>query len=125
MEKELLAIVYRCEKFNQYIYGREIIIQTDHKSLEAIMKKSLTDTPPRIQCLLIIMQKYKFRVKYIPGKDLIIADTLSRAPHLPKQNIYSTDDTKIMRYQNRNVKNLPEIQSNTNVQFLKLMSTIF
>ena len=28
IEKELLAIVYGCEKFNQYIYGREIIRET-------------------------------------------------------------------------------------------------
>ena len=87
IEKELLAIVYGCEKFNQYIYGREIVIQTDHKPLESIMKK-----PPRIQRLLIRLQKYQLHVQYIPGKDLIIADKLSRAPHIKKQDIDLNDD---------------------------------
>ena len=102
-EKELLTI--GCEKFNQYIYGRDIIIQTDQKSLEAIMKKSLADTPPRIQSLLIRQRKYQLHVEYIPGKGLIIADKLSRAPHLPKQNIALTGYIEIMVH--TIVKNLP------------------
>ena len=69
IEKELLAIVYGCEKFNQYIYGGEIIIHTDYKPLETIMKKPLADTPPRIQRLLLRLQKYQLHVKYIPGRD--------------------------------------------------------
>ena len=60
------------------------------------MKKPLANTPPRIQRLLIRLQKYQLRVQYIPGKDLIIADTLSRAPHIPKQDIDLTDDIEIM-----------------------------
>ena len=96
IEQELLAIAYGCEKFNQYIYGREIIIQTDHKPLESVIKKPLANTPPRIQRLLTKLQKYQLRVQYIPGKDLIIADTLSRAPHIPKRDIELTDDIEIM-----------------------------
>ena len=105
IEKEVLAIVYGCEKFNQYIYCREIIIHTDHKPLETIMKKPLADTPPRIHRLLLRLQKYQLHVKYISGRDLIIADTLSRAPHIPKQNIDLTDDIEIMIH--TIVKNLP------------------
>ena len=105
IEKELLAIVCECEKFSQCIYGREIIIQTDHKPLESIMKKPLANTPPRIQRLLIRLQKYQLRVQYIPGKDLIIADTLSRAPHIPKQDIDLTDDIEVIVH--TIVENLP------------------
>ena len=68
IEKEFLAIVYGCEKFNQYIYGREIITQTDHKPFESIMKKPLANTPQRIQRLLIRLQKYQLCVQYIPEK---------------------------------------------------------
>ena len=38
IERELLAIVFACEKFNQYIYGNEVIFQTDHKPLQAIQR---------------------------------------------------------------------------------------
>ena len=40
IEKEYLAIVYACEKFNQYILGKSTKIKTDHKPLETI-KSSL------------------------------------------------------------------------------------
>ena len=39
IEKELLAIVFACEKF-----GRDIVnVETDHKPLEEIFKKGLCD----------------------------------------------------------------------------------
>ena len=36
IEKELLAVVFGCERFHQYIYGKEILVESDHKSLENI-----------------------------------------------------------------------------------------
>ena len=41
IEKECLAIVYARKKFNQYILGKSTKIETDHKPLEIIFKKSL------------------------------------------------------------------------------------
>ena len=79
IEKELLAIVFTCERFHQFIYGNEIIVQSDHKPLEAIMAKPLSQAPPRIQRLLIQLQKYNLTVRFVPGKEMFIADTLSRA----------------------------------------------
>ena len=80
IEKELLAIVFGCERFNQFTYGRNIMIHSDHKPLEAIVKKPLAATPPRVQRLLLRLQRYEVNVTYVPGKLLNIADTLSRAP---------------------------------------------
>ena len=34
---------------------------------------------PRLQRLMMRLQKYNFTVEWIPGKDLVIPDTLSRA----------------------------------------------
>lgn len=79
IEKELLAIVFACERFHQFVYGNDIIVQSDHKPLEAIMRKPLSQTPPRIQRLLIRLQKYNLTVHFVPGKLMFIADTLSRA----------------------------------------------
>lgn len=50
--------------------------------MENILRKPLVQTPPRLQRLVLRLQKYDFNFKYVPGKQLIIADTLSRA-HLP------------------------------------------
>ena len=79
IEKELLAVLFACEKFNQYIYGKTISVQTDHKPLVAIKTKPLHKTPPRLQRMLLRLQKYDFELKYTPGKYMYVADTLSRA----------------------------------------------
>ena len=73
MEKELLAIVFGCERFNMYTYGTEIEVLSDHKPLESIFKKPLFKVPPRLRLRL---QKYYLKVKYVPGKFLKISDTL-------------------------------------------------
>ncbi|XP_041461610.1 uncharacterized protein K02A2.6-like [Lytechinus variegatus] len=49
-----------------------------------IWKKPLRSAPPRLQRLLIKVQGYRFQVKYRPGKDMILSDTLSRLPN-PKE----------------------------------------
>ena len=81
IEKELLAILFGCTKFNQYIYSKTVNVETDHRPLEFLFRKPLTAVPPRLQRMMISLQKYDLRVSYRPGKQLIIADTLSRAPN--------------------------------------------
>jgi len=79
IEKELLAIVFACNKFHQYIYGFHTKIQSDHKPLESIMLKPLHKVSPRLQRMLLKLQKYDLAVHYMKGKELYVADTLSRA----------------------------------------------
>ena len=79
IEKELLAVVFGCERFHQYIYGRKISIQSDHKPLESILKKPLANTPPRLQRMLLRLQKYDIDLTYKPGKEILLVDTQSRA----------------------------------------------
>ena len=45
IEKEMLAVVFTLDKFNQYVYGRPITVNSDHKPLEAIVKKPLRSAP--------------------------------------------------------------------------------
>lgn len=81
IEKEMLAIVFGCEKFHQFIYGhRQVTVESDHKPLETIFKKPLNDTPVRLQRMLLRLQRYTIHIKYVPGRLMFIADTLSRAP---------------------------------------------
>ena len=49
IEKELLAIVFACDKFDLYIFGRDRVkVESDHQLLEAIMKKLLDDIPKHL-----------------------------------------------------------------------------
>ena len=41
VEKELLVIVFSWDKFDQYVYGRHITVQSDQTPLEIITKKSM------------------------------------------------------------------------------------
>ncbi|XP_046858591.1 uncharacterized protein K02A2.6-like [Xenia sp. Carnegie-2017] len=79
IEKELLAIVFGCEKFHDYIYGRDVNVETDHKPLEQIFKKPLHQSPLRLQKMLLKLQKYSLKVSFKKGAELYLADQLSRA----------------------------------------------
>ena len=78
IEKEMYAIIFGCKKFHHYIYGRRIRVETDHKPLIPISKKPLHAAPPRIQRMLVQLQKYDVDLVYVPGKLIPVADTLSR-----------------------------------------------
>jgi hypothetical protein len=94
IEKETLAIVFACERFHEYTYGKRVIVRSDHKPLKAIFSKPLNKAPPRIQRFLLRLQKYDLRVEFTPGSEIPVADTLSRAylnhqvkPEVPEQEI--------------------------------------
>ena len=72
--------MFACEKFDEYIFGRDVVrVETDHKPLEEIFKKSLCDAPARLQRMLLRLQRYNLEVKYKKGSLMFIADTLNRA----------------------------------------------
>ena len=59
IEKECLAIVFGCQKFSQYITRREkVTVESDHKPLQSIFKKSLLCAPSRLQRMMLRLQRY-------------------------------------------------------------------
>lgn len=78
IEKELNAVLYGCKRFHEYIYGRHITVESDHKPLETILCKPLALAPPRLQCMLLALQKYSITFIHKPGKEIPVANTLSR-----------------------------------------------
>ena len=80
IERELLAIVFACQRFNTYILGRPFTVESDHKPLEMIHQKSLTSAPPWLQRMLLQLQQYDVTIRYRPGKEMLLADALSRCP---------------------------------------------
>ena len=80
IEKECLGLAYGLERFHSYVYGLpSFTVETDHRPLVAIIKKNLNEMSPRIQRLMMKMQRYDFELIYTPGKHLVLADALSRA----------------------------------------------
>ena len=78
IEREMLAVVYGCERFHTYLFGREFVVESDHKPLESIHLKNLTAAPPRLQRMLLRLQPYDLTIRYRPGKEVLLADALSR-----------------------------------------------
>ena len=81
IEKEALALTWACERYSDYLIGLKFHIHTDHKPLVPLFStKRLEKLPLRVQRFRLRMLRYHFSISHIPGKDLVIADMLSRAP---------------------------------------------
>ena len=80
IEKELLAIVFACVKFDKYIFGRGVVhVEPDHKPLEEIFIESICGAPARLQRMLLRLERYNLHVRYKRGPLMLIAHTLSRS----------------------------------------------
>ena len=45
LQREALAVIFGVKKFHQYLYGRQFILETDHKPLESLFnEKKATPT---------------------------------------------------------------------------------
>ena len=86
IEKECLAICRATEKFHHYIIGKDIHVETNHKPLKIIFQKMLLNAPKRLPRMLLKFQRYNLKVSYKRGKEIYIADLLSRTFNNDSQN---------------------------------------
>ena len=81
IDKEALATTWACERFSNYILGKSVSIETDHKPLVPLLNtKHLDSLPPRVLQFRLRLARFNYTVEHVPGKLLFTADTLSRAP---------------------------------------------
>ena len=88
-KRKMLAVLLGLVKFHYYAYGRPIVLESDHKPLEA--KKHLSSAPPHLVRMLLCIQKYDVQIKYLSGKDIPVADALSRISSCPGEDVQGLD----------------------------------
>ncbi|RXN21973.1 Transposon Ty3-G Gag-Pol poly [Labeo rohita] len=114
IEKELLAVVFACTKFNDYIYGKQIHIETDHQPLVTILNKPIYTAPARLQRMMLRLQKYNFTITYKKGKQMYLADTLSHSPRADPNKLYDDSaDFEVMSVRHISSSRLNELQTHT------------
>ncbi|KAK1661028.1 hypothetical protein QYE76_049187 [Lolium multiflorum] len=79
-EKELLAVVFACDKFRSYIVDSKVTIHTDHAAIRYLMTKK--DAKPRLIRWVLLLQEFDLHIVDRKGADNPVADNLSRLENI-------------------------------------------
>jgi cleavage and polyadenylation specificity factor subunit 1 len=109
-DRELLAIYLAVKHFRYMVEGRDFVIFTDHKPITfAFQQKSDKCTPRQFRHLDFISQ-FTMDIRYVPGKQNIVADTLSRVDTLSEIIDYTAlaisqqGDDELKKYEKENTE---------------------
>lgn len=89
IEKECLALVFAIRRFQHFLFGRQFIVQTDHRPLLRIFQKPVDSISMRLRRWVLALQSYNFEIQFIKGSTNVLADALSRNPvetHVPTED---------------------------------------
>ena len=90
-EKEALALVWSCERFNLYLCGLpEFDLVTDHQALKTIYGPN-SKPSAGIQRWVLRLQHFNYKVRYVTSRENI-ADVLSRLTKIPASKGYVQDE---------------------------------
>ncbi|XP_028785463.1 uncharacterized protein LOC114741373 [Neltuma alba] len=109
IEKELLAVVFACEKFRSYIIGTKVTIYTDHSALKYLFTKK--DSKACLICWVLLLQEFDLEIVDRKGTENQVANHLSRlsaeAQHdhcqeinaaFPDECLFFVDDSTTLWY---------------------------
>ncbi|MCO5598493.1 hypothetical protein L7F22_052590 [Adiantum nelumboides] len=100
--EELLAVIHALESRKHYLLGADFIVQTDHQSLRYFLTQ--TKLSEKHLSWANFLSMFHFQLVHVAGKKNVVADALSRCPHVAAVSIayqheldeirdhYSTDE---------------------------------
>lgn len=89
----LLAIVFGCKKYSNYILGHTTHLLTDHHALTFLNSCRLLND--RLMRWSIQLQEFNLQIKYVMGKDNIGTDTLTRYVQAKEDQIQTSQQVII------------------------------
>ena len=79
-----LHAIWACERWHAYLYGRPLILRTDHQALQTLSSSGGSGHRPlRLHRWLDRLYQYHFETLYRPKVNNTVADFLSRVPVTP------------------------------------------
>ena len=97
-KREALAIVWALQKLKHIIWGYKVELLTDHKPLEIMFSKSIPEG--QIGRWALCIQEFDLSIRYIKGKDNVLADALSRLDThtIPNEDGPINDDNMLVDF---------------------------
>ena len=82
-ELELLAVVWSIENFKYYRLGSHFSVRTDHQALLSGLKNNRGNKTYKSRPTWWVdrLLPFRFKVEHLAGKDMVLADYLSRHPN--------------------------------------------
>ena len=77
-DRELTAIYEAIKNFSHFLEGRNFKILTNHKPLSYAFTQRSEKASPRQQTQISFISQFSTKIDYLPGKDNVVADSLSR-----------------------------------------------
>lgn len=107
-DRELLAIYLAVKHFRYMVEGRDFVIFTDHKPITFAFRQKSDKCSPRQFRHLDFISQFTTDIRYVPGKQNIVADTLSRVDALSETIDYTAlaisqqGDEELKKYEKEN-----------------------
>ncbi|XP_011858318.1 PREDICTED: uncharacterized protein K02A2.6-like [Vollenhovia emeryi] len=98
IDKEASAIIFGFKKFYNFVFGRDIILKTDHKPLVFIFgpKQEIPlTTTSRLQRWAYFLSRFSYRIMYVKSSENGNCDALSRLPIHDGLQIFDNEFTAI------------------------------
>jgi len=76
IEKELIAVVFACEKFRYYLIGSPVVVFSDHAALKYLLSKK--NSKARLVWWILLLQEFDITIKDKKDTENVVANDLSR-----------------------------------------------